>query len=199
MQKNKDSLKACFKNVNIISSQCHNKQKHQRNDNSKLQCFHANKSGVILCQVKLKPMFKQHLNLMIWKWIFVHLTKALNSFAYWYLCKTICYFGDQAYPIIFPTTQKFGCCFLLCLLSRPLTENNFLLLNQNLCCGYSKEPSQWDGSFEHPKHMLKIMGKKIFTYLPWNFWLSKPVFLRLWKFDCLRWCFTSQSTIFQSI
>ena len=25
----------------------------------------------------------------------------------------------------------------------------------------SKEPSQWDGSFEHPKHMQKIMGKKI--------------------------------------
>ena len=39
----------------------------------------------------------------------------------------------------------------------------FLFLNQNICCGYSKEPSQWDGSFEHSKHMLKIMGKKIFT------------------------------------
>ena len=32
-------------------------------------------------------------------------------------------------------------------------------------CGYSKEPSQWDGSFEHPKHMLKLMGKRIFTIL----------------------------------
>ena len=32
---------------------------------------------------------------------------------------------------------------------------------QNICCGYSKEPSQWDGSFEHPKHMFKLMGKKI--------------------------------------
>ena len=30
----------------------------------------------------------------------------------------------------------------------------FLFLNQNVCCGYSKE---------HPKHMLKLMGKKIFT------------------------------------
>ena len=28
----------------------------------------------------------------------------------------------------------------------------FLFLNQNICCEYSKEPSQWDGSFEHPKH-----------------------------------------------
>ena len=35
------------------------------------------------------------------------------------------------------------------------------ILNQNLCCGYSKEPSHWDGSFEHPKQMLKLMDKKI--------------------------------------
>ena len=33
-----------------------------------------------------------------------------------------------------------------------------LFLMQNICCGYSKEPSQWDGSFEHPKHMFKSMG-----------------------------------------
>ena len=45
----------------------------------------------------------------------------------------------------------------------------FFFLNQNICCGYSKEPSQWDGSFEHPKYMLKLMGKKIFTFLCWNF------------------------------
>ena len=44
----------------------------------------------------------------------------------------------------------------------------FLFLNQNICCGYSKEVSQWDGSFEHPKHILKIMGKKIFTLLRWK-------------------------------
>ena len=41
----------------------------------------------------------------------------------------------------------------------------FLFLNQNICCGYSKEPSQWDGSFEHPKHMFKLMGKKIMAIL----------------------------------
>ena len=28
-----------------------------------------------------------------------------------------------------------------------------------------KEPSQWDSSFEHPKHMFKLMGKKIITIL----------------------------------
>ena len=36
-----------------------------------------------------------------------------------------------------------------------------LFLIQNICCGYSKELSQWEGSFEHPKHMFKLMGKKI--------------------------------------
>ena len=45
----------------------------------------------------------------------------------------------------------------------------FLFLNQNICCGYSKEPSHWDGSFEHPKHMLNTMGKKIFKILCWFF------------------------------
>ena len=36
----------------------------------------------------------------------------------------------------------------------------FLFLNQNICCEYSKEPSRWDSSFEHPKHMFKLMDKK---------------------------------------
>ena len=49
---------------------------------------------------------------------------------------------------------------------RVCTRKLFILfLNQNICCGYSKEPSQWDGSFEHPKHMFKLMGKKIITIL----------------------------------
>ena len=37
----------------------------------------------------------------------------------------------------------------------------FLFLNQNICCRYSKELSQWDDSFEHPKHMFELMGKEI--------------------------------------
>ena len=40
-----------------------------------------------------------------------------------------------------------------------------LFLNQNICCGYSKEPSQCDDSFEHPKHMFRLLGKKIITIL----------------------------------
>ena len=41
----------------------------------------------------------------------------------------------------------------------------FLFLNRRICFGNSKEPSRCDNSFEHPKHMLKIIGKTIFTIL----------------------------------
>ena len=34
-----------------------------------------------------------------------------------------------------------------------------LFLMQNICCGYSKEP------FEHPKHMFKLLDKKIIKLL----------------------------------
>ena len=37
-----------------------------------------------------------------------------------------------------------------------------------------KEPSHWDGSFEHPKHMFKLMDKKIITILRWNFLHNWP-------------------------
>ena len=37
-----------------------------------------------------------------------------------------------------------------------------------------KESSQRDGSFEHPKHMLKLMDKKF------NFMLEFLVYLNLW-------------------
>ena len=39
----------------------------------------------------------------------------------------------------------------------------YLFLIQNICCGYSKEPSQC--SFGHPKRLLKLMGEKILTSL----------------------------------
>ena len=44
----------------------------------------------------------------------------------------------------------------------------FLFLSQNICCGYSKEPSHCDGSCEHPKHMFKLMDKQIMTIFRWN-------------------------------
>ena len=40
--------------------------------------------------------------------------------------------------------------------------------NQNICCGYSKEPSHRDGSFEHPKQMFTLMDKKLFSFFRWN-------------------------------
>ena len=43
----------------------------------------------------------------------------------------------------------------------PTKKLIILYLNQNMCCGYLKEPCQSDGSFEHPNHVLKLMGKKI--------------------------------------
>ena len=54
----------------------------------------------------------------------------------------------------------------------------FLLLNQNICCGYSKEPSQWDGSFEHPEQMFKLMDKKMITIL-------HKLFLHNWPYAVL--------------
>ena len=38
---------------------------------------------------------------------------------------------------------------------RVCIGNYFLnFSSKSICCGHSKEPSQWDGSFEHPKHMF---------------------------------------------
>ena len=57
----------------------------------------------------------------------------------------------------------------------------FLFLNQNICCGYSKEPSQW----EHPKHMLKLVDKNIFMFFyDQKFCLSWPM-IDYGKFFCL--------------
>ena len=44
-------------------------------------------------------------------------------------------------------------------------ENIFLAVNFNMCFGWSKEPSHWDGSFKYPQHMFWFRNKKI------NFWL----------------------------
>ena len=35
-------------------------------------------------------------------------------------------------------------------------KNNFHISQTNICCGYSKEQSQLDGSFERPKHMQNL-------------------------------------------
>ena len=48
----------------------------------------------------------------------------------------------------------------------------FLFLNQNICCGYPKELSQWYGSVEQQKHMFRLLGKKIVAILRWKFLLN---------------------------
>ena len=39
-----------------------------------------------------------------------------------------------------------------------IKKNIFLISNSNICSGYSKEPSHRDGSYEHPNHIVKLMG-----------------------------------------
>ena len=61
--------------------------------------------------------------------------------------------------------------------NRPIVKSAskkliFLVLNQNICFGCSKEPSHLDGPFEYPQHMLEIMGKKVFTIYAEIFCLS---------------------------
>ena len=61
---------------------------------------------------------------------------------------------------------KMLCLFLECwwAWSRPPDKNNwklfFLFLNQNICC-----LSHRDGSFEYPKHIFKLLDKKIIAFL----------------------------------
>ena len=50
---------------------------------------------------------------------------------------------------------------LECLPPLFLDRLRLLFLNQNKCCGYSKELSQTDGSDQHQKHMFKLTYKKL--------------------------------------
>ena len=43
--------------------------------------------------------------------------------------------------------------------------NIFLHIIFSICFGYSKEPSQCDGSFEYPQHMFCLRKKKIIFLL----------------------------------
>ena len=40
----------------------------------------------------------------------------------------------------------------------------FLSISLSICLGCSKEPSQCDGSFEYPQHMLLLKTKLIYNY-----------------------------------
>ena len=62
-----------------------------------------------------------------------------------------------------------------------LSTKTYVVGTQKNHLGYSKEPSQWDGSFEHPKHMSNLMGKNNY-----NFMLKKILILSLY-FLHFRW------------
>ena len=49
-----------------------------------------------------------------------------------------------------------------------------LFLIQNIYCVYSKEPYQWHGSFEHQKHIFKLMDKKKLQFLAKKICLTGP-------------------------
>ena len=96
----------------------------------------------------------------------------------------------------------------------------FLFLNQNICCGYSKEPSQWDGFFWVPITYAKNYGLENIYNFTMKIFVNLNLCLKLWLCDAnlhqlssqaivslrktvfffftLWWCFTSVSTFFQS-
>ena len=52
----------------------------------------------------------------------------------------------------------------------------FLFLNQNICCGYSKEPSQWDGSLCTQNICSNWWIIKYLQFYAQQFCLSKPIY-----------------------
>ena len=65
--------------------------------------------------------------------------------------------------------RSFGCISLTTYL-----EDDFLFLNENICYGYSKEPSQWDGSFQHPKLIFQQLDMNIIAIKIQKCYLSGP-------------------------
>ena len=53
----------------------------------------------------------------------------------------------------FSNYKNTGLCLRVC-----KRQSTFLVYNQNICFGYSKEPSQRHHSFDNPKHNVKIDG-----------------------------------------
>ena len=50
----------------------------------------------------------------------------------------------------------------------------FLFLNQNICCGYSKNHLNETVLLSTQKHMFKLMDKKIIAILRWKYLLNWP-------------------------
>ena len=57
----------------------------------------------------------------------------------------------------------------------------------------------WDGSFEHPKHMFKLMDKKIIAILPSKILLIWPyVNCDIFTFISMIWEFESKKSLYFS-
>ena len=67
------------------------------------------------------------------------------------------------------------------------TDPLIRVCNQKLIFLTDVVATQWDGSFEHPKQMLKLMDKKIFTLLPLPIWTYDKLYsiLGFGYIDCL--------------
>ena len=84
---------------------------------------------------------------------------------------------NQIYEIIFDPTPlviliKRNISFVTVVLDQSgseTREHNVLFFNQNICCGYSKEPSQCDGSFKNPKHPFKPRIRRKSQFYAENF------------------------------
>ena len=56
--------------------------------------------------------------------------------------------------------------------------------NQSICCGYSKEQSQLDGTFEPPKYMLKLIDENILTFYT-HFFCWIDLWLNIYMVICI--------------
>ena len=80
--------------------------------------------------------------------------------------------------LILGVSDSKGVCQNLSLPSFRLNRKTFSYFSTKIkCCGYSKEPAQWDGSIEHPKYMLKLLAMQkfyinLFVYLDLRSWIS---------------------------
>ena len=63
-----------------------------------------------------------------------------------------------------------------------LSQNNFFYFSTKTYVVGTQKTSQWDGSFEYPKQMLKVMDKKAFTILH-QFFFSRLVNVVVPKFE----------------
>ena len=86
------------------------------------------------------------------------------SLSHWYPGSGVVRCGTWLYRwLIFAPLPILTCSGLK--LKSSYQNINFLIFQPNIYNGYLKELSHWDRSFVHPKHLLKLMGKKTSTIL----------------------------------